>query len=523
MPSHDSSTKRLVARAMARGSYSETTIESPGSSASSGAMEGDYQPLPFSPEHDTAVETVIANLVNVAMTSPPPPENSHPPSIISTEEGSVLRPPESATTHPNTPVIHHLASTFKRPTVTSLDPRAAHIALTRLVHDPIMDSYPINYKDPPTCDDYPIELGKDVDPANRHPGVGYWLNDPFGSHYFPFSIPNDKDPGAFERTGARYVHLSDNKESLIGTLGKGYPEYRLPLYLIERVDEGDYNPPPPLSLKQLGNFSPNSPLAPKIQEVLEHLRDHRLTAEVARTKRLLKNQKALRDQVVALYKTAEPLERHLLEVDMQLTSVRRHLQSYQAYSRISSTWLHLHPPPIHTDTHPFHVKPIPPPHCLALPQLQDEPEGHTPSLSQKKRQPKKKKSAGEKTKVEKPKEKKLKKNKGGKICLWCGSDFHLSFNCPQKNRYCWQCAATDHWPKDCLWPGTSEMNRWCSKCLKTGSHDEIDCPIYEICRTCGKRGPFGFFQMHHCKDSSSEEEGNDPDTDIYDLIDPEAL
>ena len=64
-----------------------------------------------------------------------------------------------------------------------------------------MDSYPINYKDPPTCDDYPIKLGKDVDPANRHPGVGYWLNDPFGGHYFPFSIPNDEDPGALKGLG----------------------------------------------------------------------------------------------------------------------------------------------------------------------------------------------------------------------------------------------------------------------------------------------------------------------------------
>src|SRR6266702_3958798 len=85
------------------------------------------------------------------------------------------------------------------------------------------------------------------------------------------------------------------------------------------------------------------PLIPKIQEVLEYLRDHRLTAEVARTKWLLKNQKALREQVIALYKTAEPIEHHLLEVDMQLTSARRHLQSHQAYSKISSTWLHLHP------------------------------------------------------------------------------------------------------------------------------------------------------------------------------------
>ncbi len=134
-----------------------------------------------------------------------------------------------------------------------------------------MDNYPINYKDPPTCDNYPIELGREVDPANRHPRVGYWLNDPFGSHYFPFSIPNDEDPGAFERTGARYVRLSDDKESLIGTLGKGYPKYGLPLYLTECIDEGDYNPPPPLSLEQLENFSPDSPLAPKVQEVLEYL------------------------------------------------------------------------------------------------------------------------------------------------------------------------------------------------------------------------------------------------------------
>ncbi len=507
---------------MARGSYSETSTESPESLASLEATEEDYQQLPFSPEDNDTVEMVITNLVNVAMTSTPSvptePPSIHPdfPSIVTTEGGSVLRPAESATTRPNTPVIHRLISTLERPTPP--DPRAAHVALTRLIHDPIMDDYPINYKDPPTCDDYPIELGKDVDPANRHPGVGYWLNDPFGGHYFPFSIPNDEDPGALERTGARYIHLSDDKESLIGTLGKGYPTYGLPLYLLERPDEGGYNPPPPLSLEQLENFSPDSPLIPKIQEVLEYLRDHRLTAEVARTKRLLKNQKALRDQVVALYKTAEPLERHLLDVDMQLTSVRRRLQSNQAYSKISSTWLRLHPPPAPSDTHPFYVEPIPPPHRLALPQLQDEPEGHTPSSSKKKRGPKKKKSE-----KEKPKEKKPKKNKGGKICLRCFSDFHLSFNCPQKNRYCWRCAATDHWPKDCLWPGTSETNRWCSKCLKTGSHDEIDCPIYEMCRTCGKRGPFGFFQTHHCKDSSSEEEGNDPNADIYDLINPEAL
>ncbi len=329
MPSHDSSMERLVARAMARGSYSETTTESPEDSVSLEAMEEDHQPSLPTPEHDFTVEMVIANLINAAVIRPPSPDEPAPPSIhpdfpsiITTKEGDILRPPESATTRLNTPVIHHLVSTLKRPTTTPPDPRAAHATLTRLVHDPIMDNYPINYKDPPACDNYPIKLGRNVDPANNHPGVGYWLNDPFGGHYFPFSIPNDEDPKAFKRTGARYIHLSDDKESLIGMLGKGYPTYGLPLYLLEHVDEGNYDPPPPLSLKQLENFTPDSPLVPKIQEVLEYLQDHRLTAEVARTKQLLKNQKALREQVVALYKTAEPLERHLLEVDMQLTSVR---------------------------------------------------------------------------------------------------------------------------------------------------------------------------------------------------------
>jgi len=263
---------------MARGSYSETTTESPESLVPPDEMEEDHElPLPI-PEHDLAVKMIIANIVQTAMIRSPSPDEPAPPSIhpdlpsiISVKGKDVLRPPESTTTRPNTPVMHRLTSTLEQPTTTPPDPRAAHAALTRLIHDPVMDDYPINYKDPPACDDYPIELGKDVDPANNHPGVGYWLNDPFSGHYFPFSIPNDEDPGAFERTGARYIRLSDDKESLIGTLGKGYPTYGLPLFLLERADEGNYNPPPPLSLEQLENFSPDSPLIPKIQEVLEYL------------------------------------------------------------------------------------------------------------------------------------------------------------------------------------------------------------------------------------------------------------
>src|SRR6266704_2643582 len=67
MPSHDSSTERLVARAMARGSYSETTTESPESSVPPDEMEEDHE-LPLStPERDLAVEMVTANITRVAV------------------------------------------------------------------------------------------------------------------------------------------------------------------------------------------------------------------------------------------------------------------------------------------------------------------------------------------------------------------------------------------------------------------------------------------------------------------------
>src|SRR6266702_8613002 len=170
MPSRDSSTERLVARAMARGSYSETTTESPESSVAPDEMEEDHEPSLSTSEHNLAVEMVIANIVNAAMIGSPSPEEPAPPSIVSAKGKDILGPPESIITRPNTPVTHRLISTLEQSTTTPPDPRAAHAALTRLVHDPVMDDYPINYKDPPACDDYPIELGRDVDPANNHPG-----------------------------------------------------------------------------------------------------------------------------------------------------------------------------------------------------------------------------------------------------------------------------------------------------------------------------------------------------------------
>src|SRR5260370_21032098 len=126
----------------------------------------------------------------------------------------------------------------------------------------------------------------------------------------------------------------------------------------------------------------------------------RLTAEVNRTRRLLKNQGALKNQIQAIYETVEPLERRLWDVNMQLSSARRRLQENQAFIRISDHWNRLHPPPLEESSSP-HIDPIPPPHRLAMPHLHDEPDRPTPSSSKT-------------TRVTRNK-----KNKDRQLCLRC--------------------------------------------------------------------------------------------------------
>jgi hypothetical protein len=277
---------------------------------------------------------------------------------------------------------------------------------------------------------------------------------------------------------------------------KDAPVYGLPLYLLPQ-DKDDNDPPPPLTKEQLHNFHSDPPLYARIQEVLDDLQDFRLTAEVCRVCRLLKNQEALRKQVQAIYKTAEPTERQLLNVNMQLTSARRRLQENRAYIRISDHFLTLHPSVDDPTVYPM----ISPPHRLAMPQLHDEPEGHTPSCSKRTLR--------------------TKRNPGGKLCFRCQSEEHLSFNCPRHLKYCWHCNSQEHWPNDCLWPAPT-ARFWCTKCVATVDHKEINCHQYEQCCNCRRRGPFCFLHSHTCPERSSPTPVNDVDADVYDLIDPEA-
>src|SRR5258707_10433106 len=130
---------------------------------------------------------------------------------------------------------------------------------------------------------------------------------------------------------------------------------------------------PTVTTELLQQLHKDSPLVPKIQEVLDDLQDARLTAEVHRTRRLLRNQDALKNQIQAIYKTAEPVERRLWDVNMQLSSARRRLQENQAFVRISDHWNRLHPPSLE-EAPPLPTHPIPPPHRLSLARLHHQPQ-----------------------------------------------------------------------------------------------------------------------------------------------------
>ena len=215
----------------------------------------------------------------------------------------------------------------------------------------------------------------------------------------------------------------------------------------------------------------------------------------------MKLEDALKMQIESIHRSAEPLERYLLEVEMQLASNRRRLQDGEAYTLIAEHWLVLHPPEPPVEPSVPYPLPIPPPHRLAMPRLHDEPEGHIQGASRRIRRPK--------------------KNKGGKICFRCNADDHLSFNCPRRHKFCWHCGSRTHWPNDCLFRKPSDP-RWCGKCLQMTNHNEVDCPVYELCHKCGSRGPFKFLRTHRCGPSRSASPTNDADSDVYDLINPEA-
>ena len=255
MPSRSSSVEALVERAMERGYYSTSPTPVTPSEGPNNA------PSPKPAEPMTIDLTTSSPPISVSSSPSPPPIHPDLPSIRVTNQGLVLRVPIPTTslappgnTRPPTPVIHR----------STPDYRAAHAALTRLINDPAMDAFPINYdrQTPPDNDDYP--------------GTPYWQYNPTKTNGLKMKIPDDTDHHNAP-VWAKYLRISNDKESLMGTMGKDRPVYGQPLFLI--LEYGTYVPPA-LTLEQYKNLHPDSPSRPQIQEVLHNLQNPQITAEI---------------------------------------------------------------------------------------------------------------------------------------------------------------------------------------------------------------------------------------------------
>ena len=121
-----------------------------------------------------------------------------------------------------------------------------------------------------------------------------------------------------------------------------------------------------------------------------------------------------------------------------------------------------------------------------------------------------------------------------RLCWKCDSPQHIACDCPlkTKNRHCKHCSSDLHWSNRCLFKRLNilealnrqpSMPKWCGKCFQHNpNHEELQCPSYEYCRTCGQQGPFLFLCNHRCTTPKEVDMVNDPDADVYDLIDWEA-
>jgi len=122
-------------------------------------------------------------------------------------------------------------------------------------------------------------------------------------------------------------------------------------------------------------------------------------------------------------------------------------------------------------------------------------------------------------------------------CWQCDSPNHKWRHCPQRKgpKKCNWCQSYLHWSNKCLfkqlkievpwYERTTEevlaqkenIPTWCGKCLRNHpGHEEVDCPIYEQCRACGRRGPLGFMHTHRCPPIDDEDpQQEEVDIELY--------
>ena len=121
-----------------------------------------------------------------------------------------------------------------------------------------------------------------------------------------------------------------------------------------------------------------------------------------------------------------------------------------------------------------------------------------------------------------------------RLCWKCDTLGHVTWDCPlkTKNHCCKHCSSELHWYNCCLFKRLNivealncqpSLPQWCGKCFRHNpDHKQLQCPSYEYCCTCRQQDPFLFLCTHQCATPTEVDMVNDPDADVYDLIDWEC-
>ena len=324
------------------------------------------------------------------------------------------------------------------------------------------------------------------------PGLPYFPNNPASLRFYPLYIPRNDQTD--EKVVAPYIYYRNHSQEVVGCMKRDAPPYAAPVYI---HTPNPVQLPIPLTNTQISQFACDDPRAYAIDEVLWRLEDPRIDTEVSRLREKLRLQEQIQHQLDDIRRQERQLVGAQFDVEQTIDAIRDRMERACLYQTLADAYARMvvRPSPSPSDR-PLGLRARGP---LEMPQLHDEP-----------------------------------RRRG---CWECGSTSHRRKQCPERRRpprQCTYCQSYSHRSPQCLFkrlaipPPRQRMvtealahethtPTWCGKCLRTNpGHDEVDCPMRELCRNCGKRGNLYFLRTHRCDDTHEqlmhgEEEEGDPE------------
>ena len=284
--------------------------------------------------------------------------------------------------------------------------------------------------------------------------------------------------------------------TVVGCMSWSEPRYGCPVYL---TTPHASQIPEALADTQILHFHRNNVHADAIDHTVSQMINPQVEAEISCLRHNLELGDRLEQQSEDLRQQEQRLVPKKWDNNTERGGVRRRMEAAHLYRRISERYVNM--TPNITRPRPWDTSPFIPRACrpLEMPKLHDNHRVPPPRL-----------------------------------CWKCDAPGHITRDCPlkTKNRRCKHCSSDLHWSNHCLFKCLDILKaleqepllpKWCGKCFRHNpGHKQLQCPSFKYCHTCGQQDPFLFLCTHRCTVPEEVDTANNPDADVYDLIDWEA-